>query len=301
MAEDRTYPWRPVRLIEPFGSGGGPDLLARAVAERLSEMWEQPVIVENHPGSGSTAAPDMVAKSAADGHTLLVNTSAHAYSAAVASDLPYDPLGDFVAVAALSSQPYVLVAGAWTGIASVAELIQAASARPGELRFSSTGLGTGTHISLEKLNRDVGIMALHVPAGPADAITDVIAACVAGHTAYAMSPISIAAAYLERGDLVALGVSTARRSSLLPQVPPLAEAGVRGYDFPFWYGAWAPAQTPAWIVDKVAQDIANVVARRQMVDWLTRHDAAAMTMTRTEFAHFVVSERDAAAQLMSSD
>ena len=300
MTEDRSFPQRAVRLIEPFGSGGGPDLVARALAERLSELWEQPVTVENHPGAGSTAAPALVANSRSDGYTLLVNTSAHAYCAAVASDLPYDPVEDFIAVAALSSQPYVLVAGAWTGITSIAALIEAANFAPGEVRFASAGLGTGTHIALEKLNRDTGITAVHVPAGPADAITDVIAGCVAAHTAYAMSPISIAAPHLERGDLMALGVSTARRSSRLPHVPPLAEAGIEGYDFPFWYGLWAPARTPAPIVDKVAQGIARALARREMIDWLTRHDGATMTMTQTEFADFVISEREVAARLMSN-
>jgi tripartite-type tricarboxylate transporter receptor subunit TctC len=128
----------------------------------------------------------------------------------------------------------------------------------------------------------------------------VIAGCVAGHTTYAMSPISIAAPYLERGDLVALGVSTARRSSLLPQVPPLAQAGVPGYDFPFWYGVWAASRTPAWIVEELAQDIATAVARPELVDWLIRHDATTMTMTRTQFAAFVVAESEMAARLISS-
>jgi tripartite-type tricarboxylate transporter receptor subunit TctC len=137
-------------MIEPFGAGGGPDLIARAVSPNLSELWGQPVTVENHPGAGSTAAPALVAKSPADGYTLLVNTSAQAYSAALLKNLPYDPLKDFIPVAPLTSQPYVLVAGKWSGIATLSELIVMAKAKPGELKIGSTGVGTGTHLGISK-------------------------------------------------------------------------------------------------------------------------------------------------------
>ena len=137
------YPTKPVRLIEPFGAGGGPDLLARALAQKLSELWGQPVTVENIPGAGATAGPAKVAKSSPDGYTLLVNTSAQAYSAALSKDLPYDPLKDFIPIAALTSQPYVLVAGKAAGITTVGELIAAAKSKPGQLKFGSTGSGHG--------------------------------------------------------------------------------------------------------------------------------------------------------------
>jgi tripartite-type tricarboxylate transporter receptor subunit TctC len=289
-----------VRLIEPFGAGGGVDVIARTIADTLSALRGQPVIVENHPGGGSTAAPALVAASPADGRTLLIHTSAHAYGTALARDLPYHPRRDFVAVAALTSQPYVLVAGAWTGIATVAGLVAAARAGPGRLRFASTGLGTGTHLAVEALNRDLAIGAVHVPAGPADAITDVIAGIAAGDTAYAIAPIPIAAPHLERGDLVALGVSTARPSPLLPHVPPLAAAGVPGFDFPIWYGIWAPAGTPTATVDELAGDFATALATPGLRDWLIRHGAEPMNMSRSEFAAFVVREGERAERLLSS-
>ena len=147
----QDYPSKPVRMVEPFGAGGGPDLVARAVSPKLSELWGQPVTVENHPGAGSTAAPALVAKSPADGYTLLVNTSAQAYSAALLKNLPYDPLKDFIPVAPLTSQPYVLVAGKSSGIATVGELIATAKAKPRELKFASTGVGTGTHLGVERI------------------------------------------------------------------------------------------------------------------------------------------------------
>src|SRR5664279_4646068 len=181
------YPAKPVRIIEPFGAGGGPDLIARAISPKLTELWGQPV--ENHPGAGSTAAPALVAQSPADGYTLLVNTSAQPYSAALLKNLPYDPLNDFIPVAPLTSQPYVLVAGTSLGITSVRDLIAAAKAKPGELKFGSAGIGTGTHLGAEKFNLATGIKAVHVPG---DTTLEAVADTVAGRTAYLITPISYA-------------------------------------------------------------------------------------------------------------
>ena len=201
----QDYPTRPVRMIEPFGAGGGPDVIARAVSPKLSELWGQPVTVENHPGAGSTVAPALVAKSPADGYTLLVNTSAQAYSAVLVKKLPYDPLKDFIAVAPLTSQPYVLVSGESSGITTVHELMAAAKANPGGLKFGSTGIGTGTHLGLVKFNLQAGIEAVHVPPRPGDAITDVIADTVAGRTTYMMAPIQLALGDIRARRLRALG------------------------------------------------------------------------------------------------
>jgi tripartite-type tricarboxylate transporter receptor subunit TctC len=295
FAED--YPSRPVRMIEPFGAGGGPDVIARAVSPKLSELWGQPVTVENHPGAGSTAAPALVAKSPADGYTLLVNTSAQAYSAVLVKNLPYDPLKDFIAVAPLTSQPYVLVAGKSSGITSVGELIAAAKAKPGDLKFGSTGIGTGTHLGLVKFNLQAGIEAVHVPPRPGDAITDVIANAVAGRTTYMMAPLQLALVDIRAGRLRALGVTTKKRSSLLPEVPTIAEAGVSGFDYPIWYGVWVPAGTPEGVVDKLAKDIARALATPDLRDWLVKHGGDPMSMTQPEFARFVVSESENAARI----
>jgi tripartite-type tricarboxylate transporter receptor subunit TctC len=300
VGRDHAFPDRPVRIIDPFGAGGGVDVIARALAPRLAAGWGQPVIVENHPGAGSTAAPALVASAPADGYTLLINTSAQAYSAARAAALPYHPLRNFVPVAALTSQPYVLVAGAGSGIATIDGLVAAAEDRPDEIRFASAGDGTGTHLAVAQLNRDLDIAAVHTPPAATDAITDVIAGTAAGHTAYAMLPIPPAAEYLHDGRLVALGVSTARRSRLLPDVPPLAQAGVAGFDFPIWYGIWAPVRTPLDVVATLARDIANALATAELSDWLTRHDADRMLMSQAEFGAFVVSEANRAAKLLSS-
>ncbi len=288
-----------MKLIEPFGAGGGPDVVARALATRLTQVWGVPVSVDNRPGAGATAAPEFVAASRPDGCTLLVNTSAHAYSAAIGEGLPYDPLDDFVAIAPVSSQPYVLVASARSGLRTLADLVSAGQARAGKLRFASSGVGTATHLGVEKLNADLGISAIHTPAGPTDAGADTGARVAAGEGDYAMSPISMAGPLVSAGQLVALGVSGSRRSRLLPDVPTIAQAGATGFDFPIWYGIWAPAGTPARVIDTLARDIATAVATPDLRDEFLRHDAEPMTMTRAEFAAFVIRESEMAARLLS--
>jgi len=295
MAQD--YPTKPVRMIEPFGAGGGPDIIARAISPKLSELWGQPVTVENCPGAGATAAPALVAKSSPDGYTVLVNTSAQAYCASLMKNLPYDPLKDFIPVAPLSSQAYVLVAGKSSSMTSVRDLVTAARAKPGELKFGSTGVGTGSHLGIEKLNLDAGIRAQHVPAGPDDSITNVIANAVAGRITYVIAPIALALVDIRAGRLCALGVSTRKRSSLMPDVPTIAEAGVPGFDYPIWYGVWVPAGTHAGVVDKLAQGIARALASPDVRDRLARHGADPMIMTQPEFARFVLSESESAMKI----
>ena len=295
LAQD--YPTKPVRVIEPFGAGGGPDLIARAISPKLAELWGQPVIVENHPGAGGTAAPALVAKSPADGYTWLVNTSAQAYSAAFVKNLPYDPLKDFIPVAPLTSQPYVLVAGKTAGITTVAELIAAAKANPGALKFGSAGVGTGTHMGIEKFNLETGIRAVHVPGETTPAA---IAEAVVGRTAYLIAPISYALTGIRGGALHALGVTTKKRSPLLPDVPTISEAGVAGFDYPIWYGVWVPAHTPSAVVDRLARDIGRVMAGADLRASLAKDGAESMSMTQPEFARFVVSERESAARIVKA-
>jgi len=300
LQASQDYPSKPVRIIEPFGVGGGPDLLARALSPKLSELWGQPVAVENHPGAGSTVGPALVAKSPADGYTLLINTSAQAYSAALLKNLAYDPLKDFIPVAPLTSQPYVLVSGKSSGIGTVSELIASAKAKPGELKFGSTGVGTGSHLGVEKFNLEAGIRAAHVPAKGGEAIADVIANTVSGATTYMMAPIQLALADIHAGKLRALGVTTKTRSRLLPEVPTIAEAGVPGFDWPIWYGVWVPAGTPAGVVDKLAKDLAGVLAAPEFRAWLEAHGAERMSMTQPEFASFVLKESEGAERIIKA-
>jgi tripartite-type tricarboxylate transporter receptor subunit TctC len=299
LQTSHDYPSKPVRLIEPFGTGGGPDLVSRALAQKLTELWGQAVTVENVPGAGAMAGPARVAKSPADGYTLLVSTSAQAY-AALLKNLPYDPLKDFIPVAPLTSQPYVLVTGKLTGITTVRELVAAARARPGQVRFGSTGTCTGSHLGIEKFNLMAEIKTVHVPAQPDDAIADTIANMVAGHTDYLLAPISLALIHIRAGRLHPLGISTKTRSSLLPEVPTIAEAGGLGFDHPIWYGVWAPVGTPAGVVDKLSKDITRTLAVPDLRQWLAEHGADPMSMSQPEFAQFVLSESESAARVIEA-
>ena len=284
MPNAAGFPAGPVRLVEPFGAGGGPDLLARKLAKWLAATWGQPVVVENVPGGGSTAAPALVATSPADGHTVLINTSAHAYIGAVAHNLPYHPLEDFSPVAPLTEQAYVFVTGRGSGIGTLHDLLAAAAARPAQLTFGSTGVGTGSHLGAALLNLEAGVTAIHVPPAQDDSIVEVVARVVRGDTDYVLSPISIAAPHLEAGTLVALAVSTARRSPWLPEVPTVAETGIDGFDFPIWYGAWVRAGASDTIVRALGNDFADAMASSELEGWCSRHGAQPMRFTPAEFA-----------------
>lgn len=290
MPERAGFPASSVRLVEPFGAGGGPDIFARALAAQLSAFWGRPVVVENVPGDGSTAAPALVAASPADGHTVLINTSAHAYIGAVAHDLPYRPLEDFCPVAPLIEQAYVFVTGRDSGIGTPHDLVAAAAARPAGLTFGSTGAGTGSHLGAALLNLEAGVTAVHMPPAPSDSIVEVVAKVARGLTDYVLSPISIARPYLQAGTLVALGVSTAQRSPWLPDVPTVAESGIDGFDFPIWYGAWVRAGTSADIVQTLGNDLADALASSELQRWCTRHGAEPMRIATADFAGFVRDE-----------
>lgn len=292
----QDFPARPVQVVEPFGAGAGVDVMARIVAQKLSELWGQAVAVENRPGEGGTLAPALVAKSPADGYTLLMNSSAQASSAAMSLKLPYDPVNDFIPIAAITRQPYVLITGQPTDVKSVRELVAAAQAKPGEFKFGSAGAGTGTHLAAEKFNADAGIKAVHTPMKPAE----VMAETIAGRITYWLAPIALALPNVRDGKVVGLGMSTATRSSIFPDLPTISEAGIPGYDYAIWYGLWAPAGTPTAILDKVAMDVARVLAMPDVRDRLGKHGAEPMSMTRPEFARFVSAEIEGAAKLIKS-
>ena len=215
-------------------------------------------------------------------------------------DLPYDPLKDFIPILPLTRQAYVLVTGRATGVATVGGLIAAAKAKPGELKFGSTGIGTGTHVGVEKFNQAAGIKALHVPPSSNDSNADTIAKAIARRFTYSLVPISLALPYIRDGTLVALGVSSARRSTLLPEVPTIADAGVARFDFPIWYGIWVPAGTPIGVVDKLANDIRRVLAGPDLREWIAKHGGEPMSMMQPKFVRFVKSESEGAARLMKA-
>jgi tripartite-type tricarboxylate transporter receptor subunit TctC len=283
------YPNKPVKLVVPFTAGSATDILARTVGQKLTEMWGQSVVVDNRPGAGGTIGTAIVAKSPPDGYTLLVNSAAHAYNPWIYPNLSFDTVKDFVDVAPLAGQPNVLVVAPSTGYKTVADLIAAAKAKPGALNFGSAGTGSGTHINAEKFRLAAGIDVVHIPyKGTPEALTDTMT----GRITYFFSPISAALPNIREGKLVALGVSTAKRSSVLPNVPTLAESGLPGFDYNLWVGLFAPAGTPAEIVDKVARDVSRALATPEVKERLTALGAEAMPMTPVEFTKFVGVEID---------
>jgi tripartite-type tricarboxylate transporter receptor subunit TctC len=255
------------------------------------------VIVENRPGAGGTIGAALVAKSPADGYTLLVHSAAQAVNVSIYPTLPYDTTKDFVEVATLGGQPNVLVVAPSTGYRTVADLIAAAKKSPGALNFGSAGTGSGTHINGEKFKLAAGIDVVHIPyKGTPEAITDTMT----GRVTYFFSPISAALPNIREGKLVALGVSTAKRSSALPNVPTIAESGLPGFDYNLWVGMFAPAGTPADVVDKINADVAKVLQTPDARERLAALGAEAMVMSPAEFRKFMRDEIDDSAKVVKA-
>ncbi|HEV8256579.1 MAG TPA: tripartite tricarboxylate transporter substrate binding protein [Casimicrobiaceae bacterium] len=296
-AMGQGYPTKPVHVVVPFTAGSATDILARTFGQKLSEMWNQPVVVDNRPGAGGTIGAAVVAKSAPDGYTLLVHSAAQAYNPSIYPSLPYDTVRDFIDIVPLGGQPNVLVVAPSTGIKSVAELIAQAKQKPGQLNFGSAGTGSGTHINGEKFKLAAGIDVVHIPyKGTPEALTDTIA----GRVTYFFSPISAALPFVRDGKLVALAVSTAKRSGALPNVPTVAEAGLPGFDYSLWVGMFAPAGTPAEVVDKIARDVRTVAQSTDVKERFAALGAEQMPMTASEFKQFVDSEITESAKVIKA-
>jgi tripartite-type tricarboxylate transporter receptor subunit TctC len=295
MAQD--YPNKPVRVVVPFTAGSATDILARTVGQKLSELWGQQVVVDNRAGAGGTIGAGMVAKAAPDGYTLMVHSAAQAVNAFIYPNLPYDTLKDFAQVAPLAGQPNVLVTAPASGYKTVADLIADARKRPGGLNFGSAGIGSGTHLNGEKFKLAAAIDVVHIPyKGTPEALTDTMA----GRVAYFFSPISAALPHVRDGKLVALGVSSAKRASTLPNVPTIAESGLPGFDYNLWVGMFAPAGTPADVVDKINRDVNRVLREPEVRERMAALGAEAMAMSPAEFDKFMRSEMDDAARIVKA-
>jgi tripartite-type tricarboxylate transporter receptor subunit TctC len=293
-AAAQGYPSKPVRVIVPFSPGGVTDIIARTAAGKLAEIWGQAVVVENRPGAGGSLGAAVVARAPADGYVLLVHSSGYAINAAVNPNLPYDYKKDFVDIAPLGSQPMVLVVAPSSGIHSVGALIALAKAKPGQIAYGSAGIGSGAHFNGEKFRIAAGVDVLHVPyKGGADAINDTMA----GRLTFTFNTVTLALPFIRDGRLVALGVSSRNRSELLPDAPPIAEAGIPGFEFTFWNGLWAPAGTPAAVLERINRDLMRVMDMPDVLDRFAKLGAEPMRMTPAEFARFVRSEIDDAARI----
>jgi len=291
------YPNKPVRLIIAFTPGSSTDIIGRAVAAKLSEFWGQPVLGENRVGAGGSIGSAGVVKSAPDGYTLLANSSAHVANPSIYASLPYDTLKDFTNIAPLAGGPNVLIVGPDTGWKRFADFVAAAKANPGKLNFSSAGIGGGTHFNLEKLKLTAGIEVTHVPyKGTPEAIADTIG----GRVCCYFAPINAALPHVRGGRALALAVSSAKRSALLPEVPTIAESGVPGFDYTLWIGLWGPPGMPADLVEKINKDVNRALASPDLAERLTNLGTLPMNMSSAEFTRFVGGEVEDTARVLKA-
>ena len=253
----QKYPDKPIRLVVPFAVGGGTDILARDLAPRLAEALGQSVIVENKGGAGGNLGADAVAKAAPDGYTVLFGSNSLSINAGLYQKLPFDPVGAFAPVGMVATAPLVLVVHPDSGMQSVRDLIAQAKAHPGKLNWSAPGKGTPHHLASELFNRMTGSDIVHVQyKGGGPAINDLLGR----QTQASIQTVSSVKSFIAAGKLRPLGVATSRRSALLPDVPTIAEAGVPGYEVKLWYGLFAPAGTPAPVVQALNTALNKVLA-----------------------------------------
>jgi tripartite-type tricarboxylate transporter receptor subunit TctC len=281
-----TFPTRPIRIVVGFSPGGSTDILARVVGQRLSETMGQPVLVENRPGAGGSVAAGLVAKAAPDGYTLFLASTSHTINATYYQSLPYDTVSSFTGVAPIAVVPFVLAAPPSLGARSLAQFIATAKARPGQLNWGSAGNGTASHLAGEVFNNAAGITMTHVPyKGPAEQIQDVLA----GRIDLALVPVNAAKAHVDAGRMVAVAVTTQRRSSVV-DAPTVAEGGVAGYEFTPWFGLLAPAGTPRAIVDRLNAQVMAAINQPEVRARLQAQGAEPMQMGAAEFDALVRSE-----------
>ncbi|HEY6239658.1 MAG TPA: tripartite tricarboxylate transporter substrate binding protein [Burkholderiales bacterium] len=287
-ASAQAWPERPVRIIVGFTPGGPSDILARALGQKLGDLWIQQVVIENRPGAGGNIAAEIAAKSAPDGTTwLLGNNSILATNQSLYGKLAYDPVKDFAPVALVAIQPNILVVNPDVPASSVKELIALAKAKPDGLNYASSGSGAAAHLAGELFKTMAGVQIVHVPyKGAQPALTDVIA----GRAQLMFATSASVIPYLKAGRLRALAITTARRSATLPELPTLSEAGVPGFEATTWHGVVVPAATPAPLIARLNADIVKVLGMRDLRERLESLGAELAPGTPQDFADYIARE-----------
>lgn len=297
QADAETWPTKPLRVIVPIGAGSSVDLVARIVCAQLSDQLGQPIIVENRPGAGQTLGAAAVAKAEPDGYTLLVNSSAHTIGPALHPNAGYHPARDFIAVAPLGASPFVLVVPPERGFRTVADLVNAANAKPGSFNYSSPGVGSGSHLSAERFRQAARVQATHVPfKGGVEAMTEVMA----GRIDFFFVVLGPALPHIREGKLTALAVNGEQRSAALPNVPTIAEAGFADAANPTWFGLFLPARTPHEIVDRLRREAIKALQTPKVREKLIVLGVDPMPMSGDEFAAYVEKQATADAALIQA-
>ena len=295
VAQD--YPTRAVRIVVPFAAGGPADVYARYVGQRLQAALGQPFVVENKPGAGAITGTQEAAQAAPDGYTLLMMSNTHTVNETLIPNRPYQLMRDFAAVAPVNYSDLLLVVNPTVPVNSVAELLALAKGKPGQLNYASSGNGTPYHMAGELFKSMAGINLVHVPyKGSSGARTDVLA----GHVQLMFDAVTAMAPQARSGKVKALATTGKTRSSIMPEVPTVAEAGVPGYEAVIWLGLMAPAKTPPAVLRKLNAEVAKIVGRPEVQqEWATQ-GAVPMTMNVEEFDKYLRADVDKWAQIVRS-
>jgi tripartite-type tricarboxylate transporter receptor subunit TctC len=286
-AIEAGYPSKAIRMIVPFAPGGGTDIIARLVSQDLGQAWGQSVVVDNRGGSGGIVGAELAARSSPDGYTMMLCSLGFSYAPALYRKLPYDTEKDFSPISRVATQPFIYVVVPSLGVSSMKELIALAKSKPGELRYGSGGSGGASHLGTELLRVMTGIDVTHVPykgTGPA------LTAMLSGEIHFQLIGISSVVPHMKSGRMRALAVSGAKRSSAAPEVPTVAESGVRGYAFDVWYGMLFPAGTPRAIVGKANAELNRVLKSPALAQRFAAVGLEPSGTTSDEFARIIRSE-----------
>ena len=294
---DSLFPQRPVRVIVPFAPGGGTDLIARALAQKLSERWGQPVLIDNRSGGGTVIGSDLVAKSATDGHTLLLTANPHTTNPALNAKLPYDTVRDFAGVTQIATSPLILAVHPSLPARTVRELITLAKQRPGQLSYGTSGNGGPQHLAGESFKFMAGVSMIHVPyKGGSLAITDLMG----GQTQLMFGSTFTVLPQLNGRRLRGLAITAAQRSAVLPNLPTIAEAALPGYAVTTWYGVFAAAATPRNLVSRLHADFARAIKHTDVVDRLTRDGSDPVASEPAAFDAFIRNEIEKARRIVEA-
>lgn len=296
VAAQAPWPAKQMRMLIALAPGGGVDTTGRLLAQKLSERWGHPVVVENRPGAGGALATETLARAAPDGYTMLTNSSGVAITPSLMK-LSYDPRKDIIPVTLAVISPGVMVVHPSVPVKTVKEFIAFAKARPGDLLFSSSGNGTGQHLAAELFSQMAGVKMVHVPyKGTAPSITDLIG----GRVSLSMASVVSTRQYFEAGKLRALAVLGAKRTPALPKLPTIAESGVPGFAYENWYGVFLPGRTPMDIVLKMQQEITRIVNDPEIEKKLVAQGLDPVGSTHAEFVRFYEEEIVKNAKLIAS-
>ena len=287
VAQAQPFPSKAVRLVVPFPAGGSTDIISRTLGQKLSEMWGQPVVIDNRPGGSTIIATDVVAKSAPNGYTLLVATAPFATVPSLIDKLPYDPAKDFEPITLINTTPLVVVVNLSLQAKSIQELIALAKASPGALNFGSAGAGGSNHLAGELFNVMAGVRMVHIPyKGNAPALTDL----VGGHVDLLFNGLTSALPLIKAGKLRALAVTSLTRSGALPGIPTLDEVGLKGFQAVAWNGLCAPARTPKDVIRRINADVLKVIRSPELVERLKAEGSDPVGDSPEQFAAFLREE-----------